>query len=64
MNLRDAELDKTPMTTAYGGPTLIADQVKPLLSMDPNNLKDIARVVTVLTDQLKKKQVDLGKLFK
>jgi hypothetical protein len=42
MELNDPDLDQIPMTTLYGGPTLIADQVKPLMLMDPGNLVDVA----------------------
>jgi hypothetical protein len=49
MGLNNPDLDRIPMTTAYGGPTLIADQVKPLMLMDPGNLVDVARVVVDTT---------------
>jgi hypothetical protein len=59
MGLNDLDLDRIPMTTAYGGPTLIADQVKPLMLMGPGNLVDVAllldatRIVVDTTTKLK-----------
>jgi hypothetical protein len=64
MRLDNPDLDWIPMTTAYGGPTLIADQVKPLMSMDHGNLVDVARVVVNSAAKLKEQDVDYVSLLK
>jgi hypothetical protein len=64
MGLNDPDLNRIPMTTAYEGPTLIENQVKPLMSMDPGNLVEIARVVVDTTAKLKEQNVDYILLLK
>jgi hypothetical protein len=64
MGLNNPDLDWIPMTTVYGGPTLIADQVKPLMSIYPGNLVDVARVVVDTTAELKEQNVDYVSLMK
>jgi hypothetical protein len=64
IGLNNPDLDRIPMTTAYGGPTLIADQVKPLMLMDPGNLVDVALVVVDTTAKLKERDVDYMSLLK
>jgi hypothetical protein len=64
MGLNNPDLDRIPMTTTYGGPTLIVDQVKPLISMDPGNLVDVAQVVVDTTAKLKEQNVDYMSLLK
>jgi hypothetical protein len=64
MGLNNPDLDWIPMTTAYGGPTLIMDQVKPLMSMDPSNLVDVARVVVDPTAELKEQDMDYVSFLK
>jgi hypothetical protein len=64
MGLNDLDLNRIPMTTAYRGPTLIANQVKPLMSMDPGNLVEVARVVVGTTAKLKEQNIDYMSLLK
>jgi hypothetical protein len=64
MGLNNPDLDRIPMTTAYEGPTLIADQIKPLMLMDHGNLVDVARVVVDTTAKLKEQNVDYMSLLK
>jgi hypothetical protein len=58
------ETDWIPMTIAYGGLTLIVNQVKPLMSMDPGNLVDVARVVVDTTAKLNEQNLDYVSLLK
>jgi proline racemase len=64
MGLNNPDLGRIPMTIAYGGPTLIVDQVKPLMLMDPGNLVDVARVVVDTTAKLKEQNMDYVSLLK
>jgi hypothetical protein len=63
MGLNDPNLDKIPMTSAYGRPTLMVDQVEPLMLMDPGNLVDVAQVVVDTTAKLKEQNVDYVSLL-
>jgi hypothetical protein len=64
MGITYPDLDKIPMTTAYGRPIFMADQVKLLMSMDPGNLVDVARVVVDTAAKLKEQDVDYVSLLK
>jgi hypothetical protein len=52
------------MTTMYGRLTLMADQVKPLMSMNRGNLVDIAQVVVDTAAKLKEQNMDYVSLLK